>query len=173
MSKNLEIKKQVVSDIVEKIKNAKSMVVVSYNGLTVEAANQLRAQCRENDVEYCVLKNTLVRRALNELNITGMDDVLNGPSAFVFGMKDPVSAAKVVDDFITKTRSKALEMKAGLMDGNVMNADQVKALASVPSREILLARLLGCLQNSVASLVRVLDAIAKKDGEGAEAPAAE
>lgn len=169
MSKNLEVKKQVVSDIVEKLQNAQSLVIVSYNGLTVEQATALRAQARANNVDYCVLKNTLVRRALNEIGVEGLDEVLNGPSAFAFGMEDPVSAARIIDEFITKNKTEALSVKAGLMGKEIMDAKQVKELASVPTREVLLARLLGSLQGSISGLVRVLDAIAKKEAE----PAAE
>ena len=152
MSKNLELKKQVVSDIVKKFQDAQSVIVVKYSGLTVEQVTGLRAQFRANGVEYCVLKNTLVRRALKELNIEGLDEVLNGPSAFAFGMNDPVSPAKIINDFIVKKKSDAIE---------------IKALAEMPSREVLLARLVGSLQSSIASFVRVLDAIAKKDAEAA------
>ena len=151
MSKNLELKKQVVSDIVKKFQDAQSVIVVKYSGLTVEQVTGLRAQFRANGVEYCVLKNTLVRRALKELGIEGLDEVLNGPSAFAFGMNDPVSPAKIINDFIVKK----------------MSMEQIKALAEMPSREVLLARLVGSLQSSIASFVRVLDAIAKKDAEAA------
>ena len=113
MSKNLELKKQVVSDIVKKFQDAQSVIVVKYSGLTVEQVTGLRAQFRANGVEYCVLKNTLVRRALKELNIEGLDEVLNGPSAFAFGMNDPVSPAKIINDFIVKKKSEAIEIKAG------------------------------------------------------------
>lgn len=171
MSKNLEIKKQVVSDIAKKIQDAKSVVIVSYSGLTVEQVTNLRAQFRAAGVEYSVLKNTLVRRALADLKIEGLDEILNGPSAFAFGMQDAVAPAKIIDEFITKNKSTAIEFKAGLLGSEVMSKDQIIALASLPSREVLLARLLGCLTNSVGSLVRVLDAIAKKQGEAA--PAAE
>ena len=116
MSKNLELKKQVVSDIVKKFQEAQSVIVVRYSGLTVEQVTGLRAQFRANGVEYCVLKNTLVRRALKELNIEGLDEVLNGPSAFAFGMNDPVSPAKIVNDFIVKKKSDAIEIKAGLLE---------------------------------------------------------
>ena len=168
MSKNLELKKQVVSDIVKKFQDAQSVIIVNYNGLTVEQVTGLRAQFRANGVEYVVLKNTLVRRALQELNIEGLDEVLNGPSAFAFGMSDPVSPAKIVSDFITKKKNESpIEIKAGLLGTDLMDAAQIKALADVPSREVLLARLLGSLQSSVAGFVRVLDAIAKKDGEAA------
>ena len=165
MSKNLEIKKQVVSDIVKKFQDAQSVIVVSFSGLSVEAVTALRAQFRQNNVEYCVLKNTLVRRALHELNIEGLDDVLNGPSAFAFGMSDPVSPAKIVNDFITKNKTEALQIKAGLMGTEILSDAQIKDLATVPSREVLLARLLGSLQSSIAGFVRVLDAIAKKNSE--------
>ena len=167
MSKNLEIKKQVVSDIVKKFQDAQSVVIVKYSGLTVEDATALRAQFRANGVEYVVLKNTLVRRALNELNIEGLDDVLNGPSAFAFGMNDPVSPAKILNDFITKNKTEVISIKAGLLGTEVMSMDQIKSLAETPSREVLLARLLGSLQSSIAGFVRVLDAIAKKDSEAA------
>lgn len=167
MGKNLEVKKQVVSDIVKKFQDAQSVVIVKYSGLTVENATALRQQFRANGVEYCVLKNTLVRRALEEMNIQGLDDVLKGPSAFAFGMEDPVSPAKVVSEFLQKTKSTALEFKAGLLGSDLMSVAQVKALAETPSREVLLARLVGSLQSSISSFVRVLDAIAKKNGETA------
>ena len=165
MSKNLELKKQVVSDIVKKFQDAHSVIIVNYSGLTVEHVTGLRVQFRAANVEYCVLKNTLVRRALNELHIEGLDEVLNGPSAFAFGMSDPVSPAKIINDFITKTKTEAIGFKAGLLGSQPMNIQQVKALAETPSREVLLARLVGSLQSSIAGFVRVLDAIAKKNGE--------
>ena len=167
MSKNLELKKQVVSDIVKKFQDAQSVIIVNYNGLTVEQVTGLRAQFRAAGVDYCVLKNTLVRRALQELNIEGLDEVLNGPSAFAFGMNDPVSPAKIINDFITKSKTEAISIKAGLLGSDIMTMDQIKNLAEMPSREVLLARLVGSLQSSIAGFVRVLDAIAKKDTEAA------
>ncbi|MDD3410390.1 MAG: 50S ribosomal protein L10 [Eubacteriales bacterium] len=169
MSKNLELKKQVVTDITKKFQDAQSVVVVQYSGLTVEQVTALRAQCRASNVEYCVLKNTLVRRALDDLKIEGLDDVLTGPSAFAFGMEDAVAPAKIINDFITKTKTEAIQIKAGLLDGEVMDAKKVQALAEVPSREVLLSRLVGSLQSSISGFVRVLDAIAKKQAEGGEA----
>ena len=167
MSKNLELKKQVVSNIVKKFEAAESVVIVKYSGLTVEQATSLREQFRANGVDYCVMKNTLVRRALADLSIQGLDDVLNGPSAFAFGMKDPISPAKIVSDFLVKTKSNVLEFKAGLLGNEFMDAMQLKALADLPSREVLLARLVGSIQSSIANFVRVLDAIAKKNGDSA------
>ena len=162
MSKNLEIKKQVVADIVEKFKAAESVVVVSFNGLTVEQVTELRKQCRENDVHYCVLKNRLVARALKELNIEGMDALLEGPNAFVFGTKDVTAAPKVIANFIDKNKLTSLEIKGGLTGTEFTDVAGIKALAATPSRDELFGTLVGCLVSPVSSLVSVLDEIAEK-----------
>ena len=162
MSANLEVKKQVVADIVEKFKNAECMMIVSYSGLTVEQVTQLRKNCRENDVHYCVLKNRLVARALKELNIEGLDHLLEGPNAFVFGEKDVTAAPKMIQSFIDKNKLTSLEIKGGLMGTEVMDVAAVKALAATPSREELLATMVGCLVSPVSSLVSVLEQIAEK-----------
>ncbi|MBQ7655872.1 MAG: 50S ribosomal protein L10, partial [Clostridia bacterium] len=96
MSKNRDMKVEKVAEIVERLKNAESVTVVSYSGLTVEQDTNLRRACRENDVDYCVLKNRLFKLAVEQLGITGLDDLLNGPNAFVFSKKDPVSGPKAV-----------------------------------------------------------------------------
>lgn len=166
MSKNREIKVQVVADIVEKFKAAQSVVICSYNGLTVEQVTNLRKQCREQDVQYCVLKNRLVARALKELNIEGVDQLLEGPNAFVFGMKDAVSAPKVLNDFIEKNKLTSLEIRGGLLDSKAVDVATIKHLAALPSREVLLAKLLGSLSATVGNFVRVVEAIRKqKAGE--------
>lgn len=164
MSKNLEIKQQVVSEIIEKLKNAESMVIVSYegNGLTVEQVTELRKQCRENDVNYCVLKNRLVNRALEALGIEGLADKLEGPNAFVFGTKDVTAAPKVISQFIEKNKLSNISMKGGLMGTEVMDLNTIKALAATPSREELLATLVGCMISPISSLVSVLDQIAEQ-----------
>ena len=162
MSKNLEIKKQVVADIVEKFKSAESMLVASFNGLTVEQVTELRKQCRENDLHYCVLKNRLVARALKELNIEGLDNLLEGPNAFIFGNKDVTSAPKVLSSFIDKNKLTSLEIKGGLMGKEVLDVAGIKALAATPSRDELLGTLVGCLVSPVSALVSVLDEIAEK-----------
>jgi large subunit ribosomal protein L10 len=158
----LEQKKQVVAEIVEKLKNAESMVIVSYSGLTVEQVTELRKQCRENDVHYCVLKNRLVDRALKELNIEGIDHLLEGPNAFVFGEKDVTAAPKIISTFIDKNKLTSLEIKGGLMGTEVIDVKTIKGLASTPSREELLATMVGCLVSPVSALVSVLEQIAEK-----------
>ena len=162
MSKNREIKEQVVADIVEKIKGAESVVICSYNGLTVEQVTNLRKLCRDQEVHYCVLKNRLVLRALQELGIGGMDHLLEGPNAFVFSTKDVTNAPKIVNDFIEKNKLTSLEIKGGLMGTEVLDVAGVKALAALPSREELLATVVGCLVSPVSSLVAVLDEIAEQ-----------
>jgi len=164
MSKNLEIKKEVVADIVEKFKSAESMIICSFNGLTVAQVTELRKQCRENDVHYCVLKNRLVNRALKELNVEGLDSLLEGPNAFVFGTKDVTAAPKVISSFIEKNKLTSLEIKGGLMGTQVMDVKTIKDLAATPSREELLGTLVGCLVSPVSALVAVLDEIAEKKG---------
>ena len=164
MSKNLEIKKEVVADIVEKFKTAESMIICSFNGLTVAQVTELRKQCRENDVHYCVLKNRLVNRALKELNVEGLDSLLEGPNAFVFGTKDVTAAPKVISSFIEKNKLTSLEIKGGLMGTQVMDVKTIKDLAATPGREELLGTLVGCLVSPVSALVAVLDEIAEKKG---------
>ena len=162
MSKNRELKEQVVADIVEKIKGAESITMVSYSGLTVEQVTNLRKQCRENGVSYCVLKNRLVKLALNEVGIEGADDLLNGPNAFVFSTKDAVSGPKVISDFIEKNKLQSLKITGGIFENKVADVATMQTLAKMPSREELLATLVGCLQSPISGLVAVLDQIAEK-----------
>ena len=162
MSANLEAKKQVVSEIVEKLKNAECMMVVSYSGLTVEQVTELRKQCRESDVHYCVLKNRLVNRALEELKIEGLEGLLEGPNAFVFSEKDVTAGPKIISQFIEKNKLTSLEIKGGLMGTEVIDVATIKGLAATPSREELLATIVGCLVSPVSSLVSVLEQIAEK-----------
>ena len=162
MSANLEAKKQVVSEIVEKLKNAECMMVVSYSGLTVEQVTELRKQCRESDVHYCVLKNRLVNRALQELKIEGLESLLEGPNAFVFSDKDVTAGPKIISQFIEKNKLTSLEIKGGLMGTEILDVKAIKDLAATPSREELLATIVGCLVSPVSSLVSVLEQIAEK-----------
>ena len=162
-----ETKKQIVNEIKERFEKAQSVVVVHYSGITVEEVTKLRNQFREAGVEYCVLKNKLVDRALDEMNIEGLNEHLTGPNAYAFGMKDPVSPAKVIYDFIEKNKKdkENLSVKGGLLGKEVMVEKGLKALSQIPSREVLLARLVGSIHAPVSNLVYALDAIAKKKEE--------
>ena len=160
----LEQKKQVVSDITEKLRSAKSVVLVEYKGLTVEKATDLRNKCREAGVEYKVYKNTLMRFAFEELGYKDITASLEGPNAIAISFNDEISAAKVTNDF-AKTSNETIVLKAGIADGRVLNADEVKELASVPPREVLLGQLAGVLQGNIRNLAYMLDQISKKNEE--------
>ena len=162
MSKAQELKAVKVAEIVEQFKNAESMTIVQYTGLTVAQVTELRKLCRENGVNYCVLKNRLVGRAMEELGLTGADKMLEGPNAFVFSVKDPVSGPKTVNEFITKNKLECLKITGGVFEGKVADEKTMVQLAKMPSRDELLATLVGCLQSPISSLVAVLDEIAEK-----------
>ena len=160
MSKNFEIKQAAVAEIREKLEKAHSFVMVDYRGMTVAEVTELRNQFRKTGCEYAVLKNTLVKLALKELGIEGFDAELNGPTAIAFGMEDAVSPAKVIKEFIEK--SKKGTIKCGFVDGEKLDVKGVEALASIPSREVLIARIMGSMMSSVSKFVYALEAIRKK-----------
>ncbi len=160
MSKNIEMKKTVVADIKAKMQAAHSIVLLDYRGLTVAEVTELRNECRKAGVEYAVLKNTMVSLAAKELGINGLDDYLKGPTAVAFGMNDAVAPAKVLTDFVKK--AKKTEVKCGVLDGQILNAAGVEALAAIPSREVLLAKIMGSMMNAVSKFVYVVEALRKK-----------
>ena len=160
----LEQKKKVVSEITEKLRSAKSVVLVEYKGLTVEKATDLRNKCREVGVEFKVYKNSLMRFAFEELGYKDITVNLEGPNAIAMSFIDEIAAAKVTNDF-AKTSNETVVIKAGIAEGKVMNADQIKELASVPPREILLGQLAGVLQGNIRNLAYMLDQISKKNEE--------
>ena len=156
MSKNFELKQQVVADIKAKFEKAGSVVIVDYRGINVEQVTELRKQFRGAGVEYVVLKNTLVKRALAELNIEGLDTILEGPSAFAFGYEDPVAPAKIITEYIKK--NKKISVKCGMVDKKVIDVAGVKALADLPPKEVLIAKMMGSLNAPITNFVGVLSA---------------
>ncbi len=159
MSLNLEEKKAVVAEVSEKIATAQSIILAEYRGLEVGELTQLRAQARKSGIYLRVLKNTLVRRAVDGTPFSALSAQMVGP--LVFGISaDPVAAAKVLNDF-AKTNDKFV-IKAGALPNQVMDANGIKALASLPSREELLAKLLGTMQAPVAQFVRTLNEVPTK-----------
>ena len=168
--KNIEMKAKQVEEIREKIEKAQSMVVFDYRGLTVEEVTNLRREMRGANVEYVVLKNGLVERAAEALGISSsLAEHLKGPSAFAFWYNDPVAPARILRDSIKKF--KKCEIKGGLINGVVSDAAAMETLADLPSREQLIARLLGSMMRPVSGLAIVLDQIAKKMGGGEQAAA--
>ena len=171
----VELKQPIVDEISGVIKDAQSVVVVDYRGLTVSEDTQLRKQLREAGVSYKVYKNTLVSRAVEGTEFESLRDVLEGPSAFAVSTDDATAPARILAKF-AKT-APALEIKAGVVEGTYYDAEGMKAIASVPSRDELLSKLLGSLQSPITNLARVLNQIAEQGGsadsaaETAEAPA--
>ncbi len=170
MSANLEAKKAVVAEIEEKIAKAQSITIVEYKALTVEAITALRAKCRAAGVDYCVLKNTMVRRAMQNQGIEMDKAVLEGPNAYIFSNNDPISGPKLVKEFIAAAekdkKEPALTIKGGYMDGAVQSVEAVKALADILPREQLIAKIMAVLNSQATKLALVVKAIAEKQGEG-------
>lgn len=152
-------KQATVAEIKEKLLATKGAVFTNYRGLTVAMDTKMRRRLREAGVEYRVIKNTMTRIAAKDAGIEGLDKYLEGPTAIALSEVDPVVPAKVLSDFIRENRLQALEIKAGLVEGKVVDAGGVKALASLPPREALLAQLLGTMQAPIAGFVRVLNGV--------------
>ena len=157
MSANFEAKNQVVEEIKAKITGAKSVVLVKFSGLTVAEDTEFRREFRKKDVEYKVYKNTLVRRAFNDLGVTAFDEDLNGPTSIAFGT-DETGASKVVMDAVKKYDKKVV-VKSAYVEGNRVDEAGVKALAAMPSKEELIAKMLGSIQAPITNFVGVLSAI--------------
>lgn len=159
MSLNLEGKKAVVSEVSTQVAAAKAIILAEYRGLTVEEATVLRVRARKSGVYLCVLKNTLARRAVENTPFASLAGQMSGP--LMYGIsKDPVAAAKVLNEF-AKANEKFV-IKAGGMANYVMNAKEIASLASMPSREELLAKLMGTMQAPIAKFVQTLNEVPSK-----------
>ena len=172
----VELKQPIVQAIADDIKDAQSVVIVDYRGLTVAQDTELRKQLREAGVIYKVCKNTMMKRAFEGTDFAGLEEYLEGPSAMVVSKDDATAPARIICKF-AKT-AEALEVKAGVVEGTVYDAAGITELSKIPSREELLSKLLGSLQSPITNLARVLNQIAEQGGaeacEAAEkAPAEE
>ena len=159
-------KAQQVSEVAEQFKNATSVVVVDYLGITVEQATNLRTELRNAGVQFAVVKNSILSRAAKEAGLEGMDDIFKGPSAVAFSNEDVVAPAKILADFAKKVE--ALEIKAGVIVGKVSSKEEIEDLAKLPNREGLLSMLLSVLQAPVRNTALAFKAVAdQKDGAAA------
>ena len=149
-------KAAVVEEMKEKLQSAQGAVFVGFSGLSVADVTKLRRKFREGGVEYKVIKNTLTRIAADELGYNALDAIFEGPTALAYSTEDAVAPAKILKEFIKETKTEALTVKAGIADGQVIDAAAVEALASLPSREELLAKLVGSMQAPISGLVNVL-----------------
>ena len=175
----VELKQPVVQEISEQIKDAQTVVLVDYLGLTVAEDTQLRKQLREADVTYKVYKNTLMNFAFKGTDCESLTSMLEGPNAIAISKTDATAPARILSKFAKG--APALEIKGGIVEGTFYDAEGMKAIASVPSREELLSKLLGSIQSPITNFARVIKQIAEQGGEAApaeeapveEAPAAE
>ena len=158
--KAIQQKQQIVSELQEKIEKSQAVIFYDYIGLTVAEVTELRNNFRNANVEYKVIKNTMIARAAQGLNIEGLDATLEGPTAVAFGYDDPVAPAKILTDFIKK--AKKTEIKAGILNGQVVDLEAIKMLSELPSKEELLAKLLGGLQSPISGLAMSLSGIIRK-----------
>ncbi|RVU53974.1 50S ribosomal protein L10 [Anaerosphaera multitolerans] len=174
----LQMKTQLVEEIKEKIQSAQSIVLVNYRGLDVAEVTELRSQYREANVDYKVYKNTMMRRAFEELGYDDISEFLKGPSAVAFSMEDAVAAAKITSKFAEEHEE--LEIKSGIVDGKIITKEEIQDLAKLPAREVLIAQVLGglnaplqgfvnVLNGNIRGLAVVLQAIADKKAEEATA----
>jgi large subunit ribosomal protein L10 len=168
----VELKQPIVAEISEAIKDAQSVVLVDYRGLTVEQDTALRKQLREAGVTYKVYKNTMMNFAFKGTDFEGLAPYLEGPSAMAISTTDATAPARILAKFAKD--AKALEIKAGVVEGLVYDAAGMQTIAQIPSREELISKLLGSLQSPITNFARVMNQLAEKGGASAcEAPAAE
>ncbi|MEK3900672.1 MULTISPECIES: 50S ribosomal protein L10 [unclassified Paenibacillus] len=164
-AKVIQAKQDAVDVVTSKLQNSVSTVVADYRGLNVSQVTELRKQLREAGVEFQVLKNTLLRRATAAAELTDLDAVLTGPTAIAFSETDAVVAAKILNDFAKK--NDALKLKGGVVEGKVIDVDQLKALAELPSRDGLLSMLLSVLQAPMRNFALAVKAVAEKEEQSA------
>ena len=166
----VELKQPIVNEISEAINGVASVVVVDYRGLTVAQDTELRKQLRAAGITYKVYKNTLVSRAVEGTEFESLREVLEGPSAFAISTDDATAPARVLAEFAKKAPK--LEIKAGVVEGAYYDANGMKEISSIPSRDVLLGRLFGSMQSPITNFARVIKQIAEKDGEGEAAEVA-
>ena len=166
----LEQKQAIVAELAEKLKASPAGVVVNYQGITVDADTKMRKALREAGVTYTVMKNSLTGRACEEVGLGDMKQYLSGMTAIAIGNEDPIAPAKILKEYAEKIES--FEILAGYLDGQVVDKDTVAKLADIPSKEILIAKLLGSIKSPLYGLAYALQAVVDKDGEAAPAEAA-
>ena len=170
-AKVLSEKQAIVAELTEKLQGASAGVLVDYKGITVSEDTELRAECRKAGVEYAVIKNTLLRFAINNCGLEEMDPALNGTTSLAFSTGDLIAPMSIINKFAKKFNGSKFTIKAGFMEGKVLPLADVLALAELPGKEALQAQALGTLLAPITSLAIVLKAIAEEKGGFVEAEA--
>ena len=158
MSKAVEMKKAIVAEITDKLEKSTSAIIVDYRGLKVDEVTELRRKFTEAGVDYKVYKNTLMKRAAEDLGMTELVEELQGPNAVAISYDDPVAPARIANEFAKN--HKQLELKVGIVEGVFYDESKLKELADIPSREVLIAKLLGSLKAPVSNFAYLVQAIA-------------
>ena len=172
-AKVLSEKQAIVAQLTEKVQKAAAGVIVDYKGITVEEDTALRKACRENEIDYAVVKNTLLRFAFNNNGLSELDGVLNGTTSLALCDSDVIAPARVMSEYAKKLNGK-FEIKGGFMEGKVIDLATIESLASIPALPVLQAQFLGTMLAPITGLAVVLKQIAEKNGAPAEeTPAAE
>src|SRR5690625_170969 len=166
MSNKLEQKKQLVTEIAEKFGDSQSAVLVDYRGLDVAQITELRKNLRDEGIDYKVYKNTMTRRAIEEVELEGLNEIIVGPTAIAFGKEDVVAPARILNNFAKENEE--LEIKGGVIEGEVATLEQIKELATLPSYEGLLSMLLSVLQAPMRNMAYVTKAVAEQKEESGE-----
>ena len=174
-AKVLESKKAVVAALAEQLKNAQSGVLVDYSGITVAEDTELRAELRNGQVQYGVVKNNMLRRALDEVGLKELDSVLEGTTSLATGAEDPIAPIRIISDYVKKMGKEKFHVKAAFMEGTVLGEAEIAQLATLSSKKDLQAQAMGTLLAPIVSLAAVLAAIVESKGgaPAEEAPAAE
>ncbi len=171
-AKVLSEKQQIVANLTDKLGKACSGILVDYRGITVEEDTKLRANLRAESVEYSVVKNTLLRFAVEKSGYPELDQFLNGTTALALGYDDPIVPARLIGEFASKTKNKNFQVKAGFIEGKFIDAETIDRLSKLPSKNTLIATVLGTMNAPIAALARALKAIADQQGGGETAEAA-
>ena len=158
-----QAKQVIIDEIKEKLDGAQSAVVIDYMGTTVAQADAMRKKLREANVDYTVYKNTLIKRAIEGTEFAPLAEVLDGPSAIAISKEDATAPARVLKEVIDEF--KKMEFKAGVVEGNYFDHEGIKEIASIPSREVLIAKFMGSIQSPVSKAVRTFQAIADAKAE--------
>ena len=169
-AKVLSEKQAIVADLTEKLKAAASGVLVDYKGITVAEDTALRAECRKNELDYAVVKNTMMRRALDSVGMGELDSVLNGTTSLATTTGDPIAPARIVCEFAKKNKN-VLKIKGGFVEGSVLSVEQLQGFGELPSKDALIAQVLGTFLAPISALAFCLDQI-RQQKEG-PAPAEE
>lgn len=153
--KTMSLKKAQVEELVAKLKDAKSIVFADYRGLSVEQDTKLRKDLREAGIDYAVIKNSVIRFAADEVGLSGLEKMIEGPTAIAISLKDPVAPSKLLSKFAKDLEK--FDLKGGVVEGKVVDVDGVNAIAALPSKEELIAKMLGSMKSPINGLVNVLN----------------